>query len=108
MSGWRWNRRTATVIVACVLAIQIATPLSVLIFGPDDYPGRFGWQMYATSPQANKYTVHTDAGAEDVTASQFMAVPRADLPLEALLPPHLCQVIDGAIRVTWEEGEHEC
>ncbi len=98
----------ATGIVAGILTVQFAVPLGVFLLRDGDFVGRFGWQMYATSPQATRYTVHTDIGSDEVTASRFMAVPRADLPLENLLPPHLCRVVDGAIRVTWESGELEC
>lgn len=108
MSGWRWNRRKAAVIVACVLAIQVAIPLGLLILRPDDYPGRFGWQMYSNSSQAAAYTVHTESGTEEIAASRYMTVPRLDLPLEELLPPHFCEVVEGAIRVTWDSGEHQC
>jgi hypothetical protein len=37
-----------------------------------------------------------------------MAGARGDVDIVALLPPHLCNVVSGAVRVTWDSGEHEC
>ena len=37
-----------------------------------------------------------------------MARARGDIPLEELLPPHLCDTVQGAENVSWDGKSYEC
>jgi hypothetical protein len=108
MNGWRWNRRVAIVVTAVALAIQFVVPTWVFFVGVGDHVPRFGWQMYSTVTQVTTYVVHTGAGTTEVRSGRYTAIPRADLPLHRLIPAHLCKIIEGAEKVTWEGGEFRC
>lgn len=107
MSGWRWSPRVAAAVFAIVVAIQVLVPAWVY-FRDGDHVLRFGWQMYSTVGQVTTYVVHTSTSTSEVSSARYMAIPRVDLPLHQLIPPHLCQVVEGAQRVTWDGGEHRC
>ena len=105
MTRWRQSSVVAIIGIGLFLAIQLAIPLARL--GSDD-AARFGWQMFATVGPPVEFTVHTDSGSELIDLDAYMARVRGDISLEDLLPPHLCNTIDNASSVTWDQSSFEC
>jgi hypothetical protein len=106
MNGWRWNPRLAAVCLGLFLVIQLSIP-TVRLLIEHDRAERFAWQMF-TFATAFEFTVITADGEQEVDLEDVLARPRADMPIEELVPPHLCATVDGAIRVVWQDGELEC
>ncbi len=105
MSDWRGTRPLAYVILAVILCLQLALPLSRL--GTDDR--RFGWKMFSEEGTPLGLGVHTTDGSEiEIDPGDYMAMVRVDVDILDLLPPHLCTVVPDAARVTWEGGSLEC
>ena len=105
MSDWRNSRVLALVVIGAFFVIQLAIPISRL--GSGD-PARFGWQMYSSADPAPVFTIETVDGEEAVELDHYLAARRVEIDVTTLLPEHLCTVINGAIRVTWDGGEHTC
>ena len=93
----RNGRSTRALLVGLFLAyllIQIGVPI---VQFESDTPARGGWQMFSDRRPAPEFVVvMTDGTEEAIALSDFVAFPRADLPLETTLPAHLCRVVSGA------------
>lgn len=105
MSDWRRNRLAAGLIIGAFVIVQLAVPISRL--GAGD-PARFGWQMYSSARPSPQFVVETADGDIAVDLDDYLAARRVEIDVSDALPEHLCSVVDGAIRVTWEDGAHEC
>jgi hypothetical protein len=56
-----------------------------------------------------EFTVEDDMGERRVIhLEDVMARPRADMDLETILPPFLCDTVDGAVVIRWDESDFEC
>jgi len=88
------------------LVVQLSIP--ILRFGDGDRAQRFAWQMFSTAEQSPVFVVHTQDETMEIALGDFMARVRADIDIVSLMPPHLCEVVPDADRVTWETGEHVC
>ena len=64
--------------------------------------------MFALVAEATEFTVHTPAGDESIALDSVLARVRGDLDLDALLPPFLCETIEGATTVTWDDQTFTC
>ncbi len=105
MSDWRESRPLAYVILAVIVTLQLAIPLSRV--GTDER--RFGWKMFSLEGTPLGLVVETTNGSEiEIDPDEYMAMVRADVDILALLPPHLCLVVPDAATVTWEGGSLEC
>jgi len=104
--SWRRSGALALVVIGLFLAVQIAVPVSRI--GVHDSARRFGWQMFSTAQETPAFVVITESGAVEVELDDYVAGPRGDVDIDGLLPPHLCNVVSGAVRVTWDSGDHEC
>ena len=107
MTGWRWNPRIAAVCLVLFLIVQLTVPI-VRITQEADRATRFGWQMFTRSAFVIDFTVTTASGQVEVALDDVLVVLRGELPLEELIPPHLCSTVEGARQVSWEGGELEC
>lgn len=106
VSEWRKSPLVAGIAVALFVLIQLAIPVGRL--GDHERAQRFGWQMFSVSVPAPTLTVVTDSGEEKVVLEDYMARVRSDIDILALMPPHLCDVVAGARKVTWDGGSHQC
>jgi hypothetical protein len=88
------------------LIVQLAIP-TILLFGERDRSARFGWQMF-TYAAAFEVSVLTASGSRVVPLEEVLARPRADMPLDKIVPPYLCANVVGALRVVWDGGSLEC
>jgi len=104
--SWRTSGALALVVILLFLAVQIAVPVSRL--GTHESARRFGWQMFSTAQETPAFVVITESGVVEVELDDYMAGPRGDVDIVGLLPSHLCNVVSGAVRVTWDSGDHEC
>jgi hypothetical protein len=104
VSDWRKSTVIAVIAMAMYLAVQLAIPISRI----GDDARRFGWQMFSTAQFAPEFVVETATEEIDIDYRDYIAMSRADVDLETLLPPHLCSVVPGAISVRWDGGELEC
>lgn len=104
--SWRRSGAAALVVTILFIALQIAIPVSRI--GVHESARRFGWQMFSTAREAPAFMVVTGEGETPVELGDYMAGPRGDVDIVGLLPPHLCNVVPGALWVTWETGEFEC
>lgn len=104
--SWRTSRAVALVAIVLFGALHVAVPVSRI--GVHDSARRFGWQMFSTAREAPAFVVVTEAGELPVELGDYMAGPRGDVDIVGRLPPHLCNVVPGALRVTWGSGEHQC
>lgn len=100
MREWRRSPAVALLIVSIFAVIQIGLPASRL--QGDGQARRFGWQMFSTYARHIEFTVDTPRGQQVVELSDYVARVRADLPLEELLPAHLCGRIPDALSVQWD------
>ena len=50
----------------------------------------------------------TPAGDEVIALDSILARVRGDLDLDALLPPFLCETVEGAETVTWDDQRFTC
>ena len=93
----RKGRSTRALLVGLFLGyllIQIGIPI---VQFQGDTPTRGGWQMFSDRRPAPEFVVVMADGSEEVIAlSDFVAFPRADLPLETTLPAHWGRVLPGA------------
>ena len=106
MSAWRRSPLVAVVMLVLLLVIQTAIPISRL--GDRERADRFGWQMFAVHTESPQFVVVTEDGTTDIPLGDYMARVRGDIDIIDAMPPHLCEVVDGAIRVTWQTGSFEC
>jgi len=106
MTEWRKSPTVAAVIVALFVILQFVIPISRSSDG--EHPERFGWQMFSSAGEAIEFSVHTATGTLVIDLQEVMANPRGDIPLEELLPTHLCETVDGAAFVTWNDKRYEC
>lgn len=95
------------VIVVFFLTVQLALPVARMFDGSAGMQ-RFGWQMFSRAAEATVFTVVTGEGETNVRPDDVLARARGDLDLERLIPPFLCETVDGAVRVVWDGGEHRC
>lgn len=104
--GWRKSRVLAVVVFTLVLAVQVAIPTSRLIGG---HAQRFGWQMFSGSEAFPEFVVVTSTGERPVSLEDHLLRQRVELNVGEALPPHLCEVIDNAVSITWDGGgSYEC
>lgn len=103
--NWRRSPPIAVAVVALILIVQLAIPISRL---GDETARRFGWQMFSSSVAVPKFSVATAEGEFEVELSRYMARIRADIDIVTLIPPHLCATVPGAQRVTWADSEYTC
>jgi len=106
MTEWRKSRTAAAVAVVLFVVLQLAIPISRI--SADDETVRFGWQMFSTVGESIEFTVHTSTASFVIDLEAVMARARGDIPLEELLPPHLCDTIQEAESVTWHDKSYEC
>ncbi len=106
VTGWRKSRWVAAVATATVLTVQLAIPITRL--GQHDVAERFGWQMFSAVRPPIEFVVHTEDGDVEVKVQDHFARVRGDLPVAVLLPPKLCEEIEGAESVTWDGNSYQC
>ena len=106
MTEWRKSSTVAAVGVALFVVLQLAIPISRM--GDGEQAQRFGWQMFSTVGESFEFTVHTSTGSLVIDLEEVMARARGDIPLEELLPPHLCDTVEGAENITWDDKRYEC
>lgn len=104
--SWRTSGALALAVIILFIAFQVTIPVSRI--GVHESARRFGWQMFSTARETPAFVVATEEGEAPVELDDYMAGPRGDVDIVGLLPPHLCNVVPGALRVTWESGEFEC
>ena len=97
----------AVTIVSLFFLIQLGVPSLRLATG-DASVQRFGWQMFSSFSPDIEFTVHTPDGSQTVDIQEVTARLRSDIDFEKLLPPHLCETVGGAERVTWEDEVFKC
>lgn len=106
VTSWRSSRPVAGLVIALVVVIQLAVPISRF---DSDRAMRFGWQMFSASyPPANFVVTTRDGGQVEIDLDDYVVDPRVDVDLVRWLPPHLCQIIPEALGVTWDSGTFEC
>jgi len=105
MRDWRKSRLAAALVIAAFLTIQLAVPVSRLSSGD---PARFGWQMYSSADPSPEFIVQTVDESFEIDIDDYLAARRVEVRIQDFLPVHLCSVVDGALVVTWEDGEHPC
>jgi hypothetical protein len=93
--------------ISLFLVLQLALPISRIVVH-DETALRFGWQMFSTAREAPSFVVETENGQIAIDIADYMAGARGDVDILGPMPPHLCEVVPGAIRVTWDGGEREC
>ena len=72
------------------LAAQIAVP-AIALFEPR--PARFAWQMYSGDDRRATYElVRSDGTVSELHLADYMANPRLDMDLAAVLPALVCDV----------------
>ncbi len=106
MTEWRKSPIVAAIAVVLFVVLQLAIPISRM--GNDGGLQRFGWQMFSTIGEAIEFKVHTPTGTVVIDLEEVMARARGDIPLEELLPPHLCNRVEGAVSVTWDDKSYQC
>jgi hypothetical protein len=90
--------RGLPVLVAMIVAIQVAVPLLVLV--TQDKPGRFGFQMFsgAGSFEASQITGSGERATIDVPA--LIEGFRVEVTWTERLPEYLCRRLPDAVSVT--------
>ena len=106
MIEWRKSPTVTAVSVALFVILQLAIPISRM--GDTEQAQRFGWQMFSTVGESFEFTVQTLTGNLVIDLEEVMARARGDIPLEELLPPHLCETVEGAETVTWDDKSYKC
>lgn len=106
MSSWRRSGFVAAATTAVFLVVQLAIPITRL--AQTDRAERFGWQMFSVARSAPKFVVETDTGDREIVLEEYMARVRADIEITGLLPSHLCEVLPGAVVVSWDGTSHQC
>lgn len=106
MTEWRKSPAVAAVAVVLFVVLQLAIPINRM--DNEEGPQGFGWQMFSTVGEAIEFTVHTPTGTVVIDLEDVMARARGDIPLEELLPPHLCNTVEGAVSVTWDNKSYQC
>lgn len=106
MREWRKSPVVALVAIALFAILQVTIPLMRL--DDDARAQRFGWQMFSTYSPQIEFTVNTQEGTEPVDIDEIVARLRADLPLEEVVPPYICETTPSALEVTWDGQEYEC
>lgn len=97
----------AVTIVSLFFLIQLGVP-SLRLAAEETSVQRFGWQMFSSFSPEIEFTVHTPDGSQIVDIQAITARLRSDIDFESLLPPHLCETVTGAERVTWEDEVFRC
>lgn len=64
--------------------------------------------MFAVAAEPVEFSVLTPDGVQPVDLGEVLARVRGDLDLPALLPPFLCETVEGAVEVSWDEEVYEC
>lgn len=64
--------------------------------------------MFSGSRAFPHLVVETPDGDVDVDLADFLVRQRAEIDVAEVLPPHLCDVIQGASVVRWGDGEYRC
>ncbi|GAA1082079.1 hypothetical protein [Nocardiopsis composta] len=83
------RRRRTAVLIAAVLAVQVAVPAAVQLTA-EERPGRFGWQMYSgRTPAPEVEAVSTDGTVVPFRKSDIGA-NRAEVRLDEALLTELC------------------
>jgi len=106
VSSWRRSKVVALAAIGVFLAVQLAIPMAR--YGEVDRAQRFGWQMFSIGEQAPRFVVETSTGNREIDLDDYLARVRGDIDIIGLMPAHLCEVIPGAITVTWQDGSHPC
>lgn len=106
MRDWRRSPRFAVWFISLFFLVQLAVPVTRL--GGIQSAERFGWQMFSSYQPRIDFTVHTEEGSTIVDLEDVTAGLRADLDLETLIPPFVCERIPGAVRVTWDDQSYRC
>jgi hypothetical protein len=106
MAEWRKSSTVAVVGLALFAILQLGIPASQV--GDSDRPQRFGWQMFSVLGERITFTVLTPDGPQDMELEEVMARARGDIPIEILIPPHLCDSVEGAESITWGSSVYEC
>lgn len=105
MTGWRSSRLIAGLIIGMFFLVQLSIPVSRL---GSDSARRFGWQMYSGAYPPLMFEVTTPEGPVEVDLEDYVVGLRVDVDIVGFLPPHLCEVVVGATRVSWGDGSLEC
>ena len=106
MIAWRQSRLIAGTIVALILVVQLAIPITRL---SDELGQRFGWQMYSRAVRTTpEFLVTTPEGEMAVDLDHYLPTSRIEVDPTLHLPSHLCVVITDAESVSWENGSHRC
>lgn len=106
MNDWRRSRFVAGFAVALFLALQLGIPLARL--GEGDRTQRFGWQMFTAAEEAPEFVVVTEDSEIEIELLDYLARARADIDIVGSMPAHLCEVVAGAVSVSWQSGEFTC
>ena len=106
MSAWRRSPTVALTLTGVFLVIQFSVPVSRL--GEQENAQRFGWQMFSTLKPQPEFTLHTEDSNEPVDLTEILARVRDDLSLKQEIPEYLCTTVPDAVRVTWDDQEHQC
>lgn len=106
--SWRSRDVAAALAFLAVLALQVGVPLQRLaaMAAGERPPARFGWQMYSRAPERLEVAVVLEDGSRHVVGTSTLLVqPRAEVPVEELVPG-LCQASPRAraVQVTPEDG----
>ena len=106
MIDWRQSRVVAGTIVALFFVVQLAIPIARL---GDERGQRFGWQMYSREIRAiPDFVVTTGDGEIEIDLADFLPTSSIEVDVTAHLPAHLCDVVPGAVSVSWESGSRQC
>lgn len=104
-TGWSARQVAIGVIVVAYLAVHLVIPaLQLRLKWETGYAQPFGWQMFSDARDWPEFVVVTSDG-KSVSFERgrqldaVMRVRRSDLDVERFVPPHLCAVVPGAVRV---------
>jgi hypothetical protein len=106
MSSWRGSPVVAAVACALFLVVQLAIPISRI--DETDRGTRFGWHMFSGAQGTPEFVVETAEGEKNIALEDYMARVRVDVDIRGQLPSHVCDVVPGALVVSWDQGEHLC
>lgn len=91
---WTSGERARAFAVALVVLVMVGIPIARF---NDGNVSRFGWQMFSHANPLPRFAVVGENGESfDIEIADHVSIIRADLPLDAALPPHLCENVEGA------------